>query len=155
MVATDLIDAKRHSDFPDIVVLAINTFNRLGDRVYSEIGYIGKDYTNLKLYMDLYGIDTQDEDFFLEFLEWLDARAIKKSAEQLKREYDKIKRRIVANASLKIKIGDDGTLKILQKTQKSGKSNRRVVNLLIVSQKSKISQSRKRRRTGGLSSASF
>ena len=80
-------------DFPDIVVLAINTFNRLGDRVYPEIGYIGKDYTNLKLYMDLYGIDTQDEDFFLELLEWLDARAIKKSAEQLKREYDKMKRK--------------------------------------------------------------
>ncbi len=81
------------NDFPDIVVLAINVFNRLGDRVYPEIGYIGKDYTNLKLYMGLYGIDTQDEDFFLELLEWLDTRAIKKSAEQLKREYDKIKRK--------------------------------------------------------------
>tara|TARA_B110000014_G_scaffold59245_1_gene40035 strand:+ start:194 stop:544 length:351 start_codon:yes stop_codon:yes gene_type:complete len=80
-------------DFPDIVIIAINIFNRLGDRVYPEIGYIGKDYTNLKLYMDIQGIEKEQTDFFLEILEWLDARAIKKSAEQLKREYDKMKRK--------------------------------------------------------------
>ena len=33
-------------DFPDIVIIAINVFNRLGDRVYPEIGYVGKDFTN-------------------------------------------------------------------------------------------------------------
>ena len=80
-------------DFPDIVIIAINVFNRLGDRVYPEIGYIGKDYTNLNLYMDIQGIEKEQTDFFLEILEWLDARAIKKSAEQLKREYDKMKRK--------------------------------------------------------------
>ena len=80
-------------DFPDIVIIAINVFNRLGDRVYPEIGYIGKDYTNLKLYMNIQGIEKEQTDFFLEILEWLDARAIKKSAEQLKREYDKMKRK--------------------------------------------------------------
>lgn len=80
-------------DFPDVVVLALNTFNRLGDRVYPEIGYIGKDYTNLNLYMETQGVEKHQKDFFLEILEWLDARAIKKSAEQLKREYDKIKRK--------------------------------------------------------------
>ena len=80
-------------DFPDIVILALNTFNRLGDRVYPEIGYIGKDYTNLNLYMDTQGVGKDQKDFFLEVLEWLDARAIKKAAEQLKREYDKMKRK--------------------------------------------------------------
>lgn len=80
-------------DFPDIVLIAINIFNRLGDRVYPEIGYIGKDYTNLLMYMEMLGVETPDKDFFLEVIEWLDARAIKKSAESLKREYDKIKRK--------------------------------------------------------------
>jgi len=84
---------RRIEDFPDLVILAINIFNRLGDRVYPEIGYVGKDYTNLNLYMNTQGIEKRQEDFFLEILEWLDARAIKKSSEQLKREYDKIKRK--------------------------------------------------------------
>ena len=80
-------------DFPDIVIVALNVFNRLGDRVYPEIGYIGKDYTNLNVYMEVHGVEEEEKDFFLELLEWLDARAIKKSQEQLKREYDKIKRK--------------------------------------------------------------
>tara|TARA_B100000902_G_C27288171_1_gene905595 strand:+ start:244 stop:540 length:297 start_codon:yes stop_codon:yes gene_type:complete len=79
------------SDFPDIVVEALTIYNRLGDRVYPEIGYIGKDFTNLETYMDIHGVSNKD--FFLELIEWLDARAIKKSQEQLKREYDKIKRK--------------------------------------------------------------
>ena len=81
------------SDFPDIVIEALNTFNRLGDRVYPEIGYIGKDYTNLNLYMKIMGVEKNNKDFFLELLEWLDTRAIKQSAEKLKREYDRIKRK--------------------------------------------------------------
>ena len=35
----------------------------------------------------------EGNNFFLEIVEWLDARAIKKSAEQMKREYDKLKRK--------------------------------------------------------------
>jgi len=80
-------------DFPDLVTDGLQIFNRLGDRVYPEIGYIGKDYTKLKLYMNVYSIEEEDRDFLLEIIEWLDARAIKKSQEQLKREYDKMKRK--------------------------------------------------------------
>ena len=79
------------SEFPSIVPYALEIFGRLGDRVYPEIGYIGKDYTNLSLLMEVYNIENKD--FLLEILEWLDARAIKKSSEDLKREYDKIKRK--------------------------------------------------------------
>ena len=43
--------------------------------------------------MNVYGIEEEDKDFLLEIIEWLDARAIKKSQEQLKREYDKMKRK--------------------------------------------------------------
>ena len=80
-------------DFPEIVTDGLEIFNRLGDRVYPDIGYIGKDFTNLNLYMEVYGVNEKDRDFLLEIIEWLDARAIKKAAEQLKREYDKIKRK--------------------------------------------------------------
>lgn len=79
------------NDFPDIVQYAIITFNMLGDRIYPEIGYIGKDYTNLPIFIDFYEIE--DKELFLEILNWLDARAIQKSSEQLKREYDKLKRK--------------------------------------------------------------
>ena len=80
-------------DFPDIVIMAIQVFSRLGDRVYPEIGYIGKDYTNLNTHMEILGVESTEKDFFLEVIEWLDTRAIKKSAESLKREYDKMKRK--------------------------------------------------------------
>ena len=78
-------------DFPEIVIDAINTFNSLGDRIYPEIGYIGKDYTNLPLYIEMYKID--DKDTFLEIILRLDSEAIKTSQEKLKREYDRIKRK--------------------------------------------------------------
>ena len=78
-------------DFPEIVQVAISTFNMLGDRVFPEIGYIGKDYTNLSEFMEVYEI--QDKEYFLDILNWLDSRAIKKSSEELKREYDKLKRK--------------------------------------------------------------
>lgn len=78
-------------DLPEIVVDAINTFNLLNDRVFSDVGYIGKDYTNLNHYIELYSIE--DKEYFLEILNWLDSRAIQKSSEMLKREHDKLKRK--------------------------------------------------------------
>jgi hypothetical protein len=77
-------------DLPDDAITAMNVFNSLGDRVYPEIGYTGKDYTTLELQMSLHFISNKE--FFLEVLNWLEARAIKKASEQLKREYDKLKR---------------------------------------------------------------
>jgi hypothetical protein len=78
-------------DFPEVIQHAINTFNQLGDRVFPEIGFVGKDYTNLSHYLEVY--DVNDKEFFLEILSWLDSRAIKKSSEDLKRQYDKLKRK--------------------------------------------------------------
>lgn len=77
-------------DLPDIVINAVNTFNILGDRVFPDIGYTGKDYTNLPIFLKLY--DVEDEEFFLEILSWLDSRAIKKSSEHIKKQHDKLKR---------------------------------------------------------------
>ena len=77
-------------DFPEIVNIAVAIFNQLGDRVQADIGYIGKDYTNIKQFMDLYGVD--DKEFFFRVISFLDNRAIKKSSEELKRQHDKLKR---------------------------------------------------------------
>ena len=78
-------------DFPEIVIDGINAFNSLGDRIYPEIGYIGKDYTNLPLYIEMYKIE--DKDTFLEILLRLDSEAIKTAQDKLKREYDRLKRK--------------------------------------------------------------
>lgn len=78
-------------DFPPVLVDAINIFNSLGDRAYPEIGYIGKDYTNLPVLLEIYKIDNVE--LLMEALSRLDAHAIKKSQEHLKREYDKMKRK--------------------------------------------------------------
>ncbi len=77
-------------DFPDIAIQALNTFSSLGDRVYPDIGYMGKDFTTLPYYIEMYGIE--DKELFLEILTYLDSRAIKSSQEHLKRERDKLKR---------------------------------------------------------------
>jgi len=78
-------------DFPLIAILALNTFAALGDRVYPDIGYTGKDFTNLPFYIDMHGVE--DTELFLEILTYLESRAIKDSQEQLKRERDKLKRK--------------------------------------------------------------
>lgn len=78
-------------DFPDIAIFAQNTYNLLGDRVYPEIGYVGKDYSNLSVFIDMYEIE--DKELFVEILDFLDSRAIKKSQEHLKRMHDKLKRK--------------------------------------------------------------
>jgi len=78
-------------DFPTVAIDAVNTFNQLGDRAYPDIGYIGKDYTNLNYFIEVYCID--DTEFFLHILTWLDSRAIQKSQKDIKREHEKLKRK--------------------------------------------------------------
>ena len=80
-------------DFPDIVIYSMETFHNLGDRVYPDIGYVGKDFTTLPYYIDLYGIDERDKGLFLETLTYLESRAIKQSQDYLKREREKLKRK--------------------------------------------------------------
>tara|TARA_R110000782_G_scaffold189192_1_gene279171 strand:+ start:1347 stop:1541 length:195 start_codon:yes stop_codon:yes gene_type:complete len=63
----------------------------LGDRIAADIGYLGKDYTNLPIYMEVH--DIQDKEFFLDIINWLDSRAIQQSADAMKREREKLKRK--------------------------------------------------------------
>jgi hypothetical protein len=78
------------NDFPFDVQKAILLYNKLGDRIYPDIGYLGKDYTQLPIYMSVYEIE--DKKIFLETLLLLDSKTIEKSAAALKAERDKIKR---------------------------------------------------------------
>ena len=79
------------NDFPEIVSHALYTFANLGDRVYPDIGYMGKDFTNLPFYLEIG--DIEDKELFLEILTHLESRAIKTSQEMLKREREKLKRK--------------------------------------------------------------
>lgn len=78
------------SDFPADVQKAIILFNKLGDRVFPDVGYLGKDYTQLPIYMKVY--EVEDPKLFLETLLRLDAKIIQKSAAAMKAERDKIRR---------------------------------------------------------------
>ena len=78
-------------DFPIPVQQAIEVFNKLGDRVYPDIGYMGKDYTSINLHMEVLGVT--EKDIFLETLVRLDASMIKRSAEQLKKARDSVKKK--------------------------------------------------------------
>lgn len=78
-------------DFPEIAITAINTFGSLGDKIYPDVGYTGKDFTNLPFYLETYGVE--DKELFLEILVFLESRAIDQSQQQLKRERDKLKRK--------------------------------------------------------------
>lgn len=79
------------SDFPETLQQAIEVFNKLGDRVYPEIGYMGKDYTSLDIHMRVAGV--YDEELFLEALVRLDSHLIKKSSEELKKAREAVKRK--------------------------------------------------------------
>ena len=78
-------------DFPSIVIDAMNIFHSLGNRVYPDIGYMGKDYTNLSLLKKLYGIKEHEEEYLYDLLLFLDSQAIDSSQKKLKAEMDKIK----------------------------------------------------------------
>ena len=65
----------------------------MGDRVFPEIGYIGKDYTNFDFLLEHYKVEIHNKDITLETILHLDSRAIEKSQRQLKAEYDKMKRK--------------------------------------------------------------
>ena len=79
-----------YEDFPPIVIEAIETFNSLGDRVEGDIGYTGKDYTNLPYFFKIHSIE--DEELFLTILLRLDANAIEQSSKRIKAEMEKAKR---------------------------------------------------------------
>jgi len=80
-------------DFPEIVITALNIFNSLGDRLYPDIGYIGKDFTNFDFLLKNYKVESHNTEYIFELILFLDSRAIELSQKRLKAEYDKMKRK--------------------------------------------------------------
>ena len=77
-------------DFPSCVTDAVSIYHSLGDRVYPEIGFVGKDYTNFEFLLKQY--DSQREITF-EICRFLESRAVEESQKRIKAEYEKIKRK--------------------------------------------------------------
>ena len=44
-------------DFPELVVTCVNIYHSMGDRIFPDVGFIGKDYTNFKFLLENYGIE--------------------------------------------------------------------------------------------------
>ena len=80
-------------DFPNSVIDALNIFHSLGNKVYPEIGLIGKDYTNTDILFKLYSIEKYQKDWIMELLLFLENETVNESQRQLKAEYDKMKRK--------------------------------------------------------------
>ena len=80
-------------DFPELVVTCMNIYHSMGDRIFPDVGFIGKDYTNFKFLLENYGIEEHQKDFVFDTLLWLDSRAIEASQKRLKADYDRMKRK--------------------------------------------------------------
>ena len=78
-------------DFPELIIDTLNIFHSMGDRVYPEVGYIGKDFTNFEFLIKQYKIDKHQIDYVVETILWLDSRAIEKSQKRIKAEYDRVR----------------------------------------------------------------
>ena len=80
-------------DFPNIVVTSMNLYNSLGNKVYPDIGFVGKDYTNFEFLLNHYNISEHEKEFVLDLLFELESRDIENSQRKLKAEYERIKRK--------------------------------------------------------------
>ena len=81
-------------DFPETVISSIGIFNQLGNRMYGEVGFVGKDYTNLDFVLKANKITEKEEkEWVFEILLFLETRAIAESQKQLKASYDKMKKK--------------------------------------------------------------
>ena len=80
-------------DFPDPIITALNIFNSLGNRVYPDIGFVGKDYTNLSLLYSFYGVKKHEKEYIFELLLFIDNQTQEESRKRIKSEYDKLKRK--------------------------------------------------------------
>lgn len=80
------------SDFPSSVLTSLEIFNQLGDRVYPDVGYVGKDFTNLNFLFELYKINLDiEKDWIFELLLFMDRMAIEESQQQIKEQLSKMK----------------------------------------------------------------
>lgn len=80
-------------DFPEIIVDIMNIYNSLGDRIYGDVGFVGKDFTTYDFLLKHYSIEQHQKALVLDTVLMLEHRAIEISQRKLKAEYDKLKHR--------------------------------------------------------------
>lgn len=76
-------------DFPIDVQAAIEVYNKLGDKLVADVGYLGKDWTAVQYFENIYCIDSKE--IFYETLLRLDERQIKKSATEMRQARERLK----------------------------------------------------------------
>ena len=79
-------------DFPDCVHDALSIYNSLGNRVFQDVGFVGKDFTNYKMLLELYGIEKYQIDWITQIMFFLENRDVIASQKAIKAAYDKMKR---------------------------------------------------------------
>lgn len=70
-------------DLPTDAQMTLNIYNRLGNRVESNIGFVGKDYSNLPLLIEIYAIE--DKEWLLDLLLTIEVFFIEENAAELKK----------------------------------------------------------------------
>lgn len=78
-------------DIPQEAQVALNIYNTLGNRIYPDVGFTGKDYTNLPILIDIYEI--YNKKLLLELLTVIEAYYIDKNQKQIKKMYDDMKKK--------------------------------------------------------------
>lgn len=78
-------------DIPEDCQLAITIHSKLGNRVYGDVGYTGKDYTNLPILINIFSISNKI--LLLDLLNTIDTFFIEKSQKQIKKMYDDVKKK--------------------------------------------------------------
>lgn len=79
-------------DFPEPIQFAIKIFFDLNEIVVPDIGLIGRDYTNLRLYIETYQLEEHTE-LVLDCLSQMDRFMQKHSAEKMAEARKKLEKR--------------------------------------------------------------
>lgn len=81
-------------DFPESISTGMSIFNALGNRIFGDVGYVGKDYINLEILYNFYRIKEKiEKEWILEIIMFLDLHHIEESQKQLKAQHDKLKKK--------------------------------------------------------------
>ena len=81
-------------DFPDSIHTALNVYNSLGNKIFPDVGFVGKDFTLYDYLLKEYNIESQQEkDWIFQLLLHMESNDIAESQRKIKSEYDKIKKK--------------------------------------------------------------
>ena len=80
-----------YEDLPEDAQLAFIIYNKLGNRIYGDVGFTGKDYTNLPILIERHNI--YDTALLIDLLNVIDIYYIEKNQRQIKKMYDDMKKK--------------------------------------------------------------